>query len=209
MTIDLPDDYLDYTGIFTVNSSNQLIPLSKNNAINISNESILDQNFEPILDQDDKEIYSSRDMTTFGVQFDDENEYNDNQYPSRSYGGFYGMSSFYNGYGYYRVDIEGNTIQFALTKDIEFIYLEYISNGLEGVSSDQIFIPVQIAEALEAFIFWKATVYQRGVSQLEKNSLRTNFYSEKRKAQSRMSKFIPKELIDSTRKWGRQQTPKQ
>ena len=209
-TVELPDDYMDYTGIFTVNDSNQLIPLSKNDTINISNEAILDHNYEPLLDHNYEQIYSERDTTTFsGGKDNNMSSYNRSLYPNRSYGGYYGMSSFNNNYGYYRFDIEGNVLQLALNQDIEFIYLEYISNGLESVIDSRVMFPVQISEALEAYIFWKSAVYQRGVAAVEKSQLRSNFYSEKRKAQARMSKFVPKELIDSTRKWSRQQSPKQ
>lgn len=200
-SITLPDDYMDYVGIFTLNSLNQLRPLSKNNRINISNEPILDQNNEPILDHNNEMIYSNRDRTnTFPNTIVDTND-NNRRDPYRTYEGFYGIGGGYNSNGYYRIDYEDNTIQFDTSADIEFIYLEYISNGLEGVPSSRITIPVQVAEALEAFVMWKSVIYQRGLSAVEKNMLRSNFYTEKRKASHRMNKLISQEVLTSSRIW--------
>lgn len=199
----LPDDYMDYTGIFVVNDSNQLIPLSMNKLINISNEPILDHNYDPLLDHNYEMIYDSRDETTF-TSSPTLTTGSERIYPNRSYNGFYGNDSFGNGYGYYRFDREDNTIQLAMVADIEYIYLEYISNGMESGRSDRIMVPIQVAEALEAFIMWKSVKYQRGIAAIEKAALRTDFYNEKKKARRRMNKFIPKELIDSTRKWTQQ-----
>lgn len=205
-TIELPDDYMDYVGIFILSDTNHLLPLGKNKMINISNEPILDHNYIPILDHNGSEIYDSRDASnSFSTQ--PNTTAFQTQYPLNTQSGFYGIGGGRNMHGYYRVDYEDNTIQFDIAQEHEYIYLEYISNGLEGVNSSRVMVPVQIADAVVAYIMWNMARYQRGVAANEKLKLEQDFYNEKRKARRRMSKFIAEEARQSTRMWT-QQTPK-
>jgi len=199
-TIELPDDYMDYVGIFVLGANNQMIPLGYNRYINISNEPILDHNNIPILDHNGDMIYSDRAGTNLSTSTNIFRQ-DDAHYPMRSYNGNYGIGGGKNAYGYYRVDYEGNTIQFDTSSDVEYIYLEYISNGLTNVNSENIVVPVQVVEALRAFIMWQSVIYQRGVSSVEKRQLQSHFYNEKRKATARMSKMIAEESRQSSRVW--------
>lgn len=203
-SIELPDDYMDYTGVFIIGSNNEMIPLGHNRRINISNEPILDHNEIPILDHRGDEIYDSRDQTNSSGSSNVITDGSVRSYSRGSKNGYYGLGGGNNQFGYYRFDYEENTLQFDLRTDIEYIYLEYISNGLEGVSPQYIMVPIQVAEAMTAFIMWKSVVYQRGVSSLEKMELRRNFYMEKRKATRRMSKFIAEEARQSSRIFSQQ-----
>lgn len=203
-TVELPSDYMDYTGVFILGNSNELIPLGINRRINISNEPILDHNEIPILDHRGDEIYDSRDQTNLSGSSNVISDGRVRSHSNRSYNGYYGLGGGNNQFGYYRFDYEENTLQIDLREDFEYIYLEYISNGLEGVMPEYIMVPQQVAEAMVAYIMWKSVVYQRGVSSLEKLELRRNFYMEKRKAMRRMSKFIAEEARQSSRVFSQQ-----
>lgn len=202
-TITMPDDYMDYVGLYTVDANNVLKPMGFNRFINVSNEPILDHNEVPLLDHNGEMLYASRDRTNTsnhtGILVGD-----DSRYPIRTYNGNYGIGGGHNRNGEYRWDNEANTFQFDSGMTADYVYLEYISNGITGVKTQFIQIPVQVAECLEAFIIWKSVIYQRGVSESEKLQLRRNFYMEKRKARSRMTKFILEEAKQSSRIWTQQ-----
>lgn len=202
-TITIPDDYMDYVGLFAIDANNQLRPMGINKFINVSNEPILDHNGIPILDHNGEMLYASRDRTDTsngaGIISGD-----DRRYPIRTYNGNYGLGGGHNSNGQYRWDNEANTFQFDSGMTEDYVYLEYISNGLTGVRTQFIQIPVQVAECLEAFIMWKSIIYQKGVSESEKLQLRRNFYMEKRKAHTRMTKFILEEAKQSSRVWTQQ-----
>ena len=78
---------------------------------------------------------------------------------------------------------------------------------MEGVYAENITVPVQVADAIEAYIMWSSAKFQRGISAIEQQRLSKLFYSEKRKARRRMSKFIAEEARQSSRVWT-QQSPK-
>ena len=202
-TITMPTDYMDYAGLYVVDVNNVLLPLGFNRFINISNEPLLDHNSVALLDHNGEMLYASKDKTDTksitGIIGSD-GEINQAHQFNRNYG----IGGGHNENGVYRWDNEANTFQFDGEMTDKYIYLEYISNGLTGVKAQLIQIPVQVIECMKAFIMWKSVLYQRGISALEKRELRANFYMEKRKAFTRMTKFIIEEAKQSSRIWTQQ-----
>lgn len=117
----------------------------------------------------------------------------------------FGLGGGNNVYGYYRVDREAKAIQFSGEAVGKEVYIEYISDG-RNIDGDYE-VHTNMAEALAAFIYWKAIQRKRNYNMAEKESARRDWYNEKRLARARMSKFNMEEALQVTRK-GFKQAPK-
>lgn len=130
---------------------------------------------------------------TYTIQWIDEYRNGENL------GGVYGLGGGQNRYGYYRFDMESNTIQFDAGFAEAKIVLEYISEGLDrdGATTD---IHVYAEEALRAYIYWKSLQRKRNIAANQKEAARRDWYNEKRNAKARMKSFTKDEAMQAGNK---------
>lgn len=121
------------------------------------------------------------------------------------YGGIgqrYGVGGGTNSNGYYRENLDSNTIEFD--SDVSgTIILEYISNGLVDSSGDietTVQVHAFLEEALKSFIYWKSIQRKRSVPMGEKQVARREWYNQKRLGRARMQSFTKDEALQATRK---------
>jgi len=112
----------------------------------------------------------------------------------------YGKGGGQSGIGYYRINKENNSIDFASGFTFKEIVLEYISDGMDNLNSDS---NVQIhsfaSEALKSYIYWNSIRYKRDYQAFEKQSAKKEYYNEKRLARARMQNFTKDEALVQSR----------
>ena len=142
---------------------------------------------------------------TYTIQWIDEYRNGENM------GGIFGLGGGQNRFGYYRFDMESNTIQFDAGFAESTIILEYISSGIDinqAVTNEDIYgavnnatqIHVYAEEALRAYMYWKGLQRKRNVAANLKEAARRDWYNEKRVAKARMKAFTKDEAIQAAHK---------
>lgn len=194
-TIDLPDDFLDYSMIFILGDNGELIPLSKNGKMNISNDPILDQDGEAILDERGEQIYGSGVRTTLANNSLINDETNGSlRNINRVYGSpIYGAGGGRNTFGYYKYDIINHTIQLDIRESIESVVLDYITSSVND--KYDVVVPAVLREVLVAWINWKAVQYKLNIPSRVKESASRDYFRERRLAKREMNRFRLEEWV--------------
>lgn len=171
LTVDLPDDYINYTKIAIHGSDGDLHSLGLRNQ---------------------KSLIKS---TTNSIISDDELNPTFYEYTQE-----YGVGGGNNANGYYRVDSENRTIQFTSSLSGDKIILEYISSSSLNSKDNTVVVHEYCAEALRSYIHWKSIQRKRNIPPAEKAGYKSEYYNQKRLARARMLTFNKQEALQTTRK---------
>jgi|TARA_R110000803_G_scaffold103857_1_gene171985 hypothetical protein len=141
---------------------------------------------------------------TYTIQWIDEYRNGENM------GGIFGLGGGQNRHGYYRFDMESNTIQFDAGFAEQTITLEYISDGISRLSDNTPNYPetkandtqihVFAEEALRAYMYWKGIQRKRTVPANLKEQARRDWFNEKRISKARMKNFTKDEAMQAGNK---------
>ena len=173
-TITLPSDYVKFINIAVLGSDGDLHYLGRREKLNLVDGAT------PPSPESDSNFFDNVDEGVYGR---------------------YGFGGGNNANGYYRENLDDNTIEFSsITGQLEKIILEYISDGSQGVTGDNIKVHTFAQEALASFIYWKSIQRKRGINANEKQFARKEFYNQKRLARARMNTFNKHEALQTTRK---------
>lgn len=196
----IPDNFIDYVGLYAYDRNNYLVPLAVNKRISVSLDPILDQSGDPILDQNGEMIYGTgptsgnsnqgfiNDYTT-GNSFSNERAY------SRT---SYGSGGGANAYGYYKLDTYSNEFKIELRSDVTKIVLDYVADSMTEIND--VVIPVQLRETMVSYINWKAIQYTLNVTERVKERAQRDYYREKKIAKRKMNRFRLEEWLYSSSK---------
>lgn len=172
LTVDLPNDYINYTKIAIHGTDGDLHPLGLRNE-----KSLLDVTSNSTLVSDD-----DRNPTYY--------EYTQE----------YGVGGGNNANGYYRIDSQNGTIQFTSSLGGNKIILEYISSSAIHTNNNNVVIHEFCADALRAYIYFKSIQRKRNVPPGDKSAAKSDYYNSKRLARARMLSFNKQEALQTTRK---------
>lgn len=202
-TVELPDDYVDYTKIGILGSDGLVHVLGENKNLNSSNKYKLDALGNPI-DSDGDGVY---DRVT-AREIPEEIQQLDN-YTFRNFiyqnteGRIYGVGG--GQYeGEFRINLEENRIELGTGIDSADIIIEYVAD--EARSSNPS-IHVYAESALRAFVYYKLIERKSSVPANEKMRARAEYYNERRLANARLKSFSKEEAFKTIRK-NYQQAPK-
>ena len=173
-TITLPTDYVKFVNIAVLGSDGELHYLGRRERLNVVSGAT------PASPESDSNYFDNVDEGVYGR---------------------YGFGGGNNSNGYYRENLDNDTIEFSSVSGVlDKIILEYISDGSTGVTGDSIKVHTFAQEALALFIYWKSIQRKRGINANEKMFARKEFYNQKRLARARMNTFTKSEALQATRK---------
>ena len=172
LTVNLPNDYVKYTKIGVLGNDGDVHSLGLK-----TERSLVSTVINPSSSTDD-EIHPS----------------------DFSSGSEYGIGGGNNANGYYKVDLEGSTIQFTSSLSGKKIILEYISNSFMHPTEGKIVVHEFMVDAMKAYIFWKSIQRKRNYDGNEKSGAKSEYYNNKRLARARMLSFNKEEALQATRK---------
>ena len=200
-TVDLPDDYVDWSKIGVVGGDGLVYVLGENKNINYSqkyseiNSLTYDADGDGLLDREDDKTSTYGNL---GGSIDD----GFGSYVFRNYvygnnqGQLYGM-----GGGRYqsefRVNLDQNRIELKSNADISQVVIEYVADEARS-SNPQVHVYAE--EALLAYIYYKLIERKAAVPSNEKARARSEYYNERRKANARIKSFTKEELLKTIRK---------
>ena len=177
-TVILPDDYVGYVKIGIHGADDRIHVLGLDSRRYLKTDSTGQD-----VSEDSNDYYIFRNFMFQGKE-----------------GELYGIGGGNNSNGYYREDKENGRLMFSNISVSKTIGIEYISDGVTGLSGDQIKVSPYAEEALRSYIYWKSIQRKRSIIQSEKEAARRDYYNEKRLARARMSKFTKEEALQTSRK---------
>ena len=208
-TVELPDDYVDWSKIGVVGSDGIVYVLGENKNLNYS-QSYVDSTGAKVgssssaYDSDGDGVYDRADSK--GSTSDTSNASNDisqgfNSYIFRNYiygatNGLYGVGGGYM-QGAFRVNLDQNRIEIESGDGITEVVIEYVADEARSKNPD---VHVYLEEALRSYMYYKIIERKSSVPANEKARARTEYYNERRKANARMKSFTKEEALKTIRK---------
>lgn len=213
-TVELPDDYVDWSKVGVVGSDGIVYVLGENKNINYS-EAYANSSGEKVgkaadaYDTDSDGVYDridSKSVTNSGSPGNsDDLSQGFNSYVFRNYAygaatAIYGVGGG-NYYGQFRVNLDQNRIEIGSNGDISEVVIEYVAD--EGRSKNPS-VHVYAEEALMSYMYYKIIERKASVPANEKARARQEYYNERRKANARIKSFTKEEALKTIRKNYRQ-----
>jgi hypothetical protein len=204
-TAPLPDDFVDWSKIGVVGSDGLVYVLGENKNINQSQAYALSSSGLPY-DSDDDGLYERVDSTgptnSGSPAIGDDITAGFNSYIFRNYiygngqGRMYGVGGG-NYYGEFRINLDQNRIELQGNSGMNEIVIEYVAD--EALSTNPS-VHVYAVEALMSWIYYKITERKSSVPASEKARARSEYFNNRRLANSRMKSFTKEELLKTIRK---------
>lgn len=199
-TVNLPDDYVDWSKVGVVGGDGLVYVLGENKNINYSqkysdiNSVNYDADGDGLLDREDSKEggfgTSSSVDDGFGSYIFRNYVYGNNQ------GQLYGMGG--GRYqGEFRVNLDQNRLELSGNTPASEIVIEYVADEARSANPR---VHVYAEEALIAYIYYKLIERKAAVPANEKARARAEYYNERRLANSRMKSFTKEEALKTIRK---------
>ena len=205
-TIDLPDDFVDYTKIGAVGSDGLVYVFGENKNINAALKYTLDSGGSPV-DTDSDGVFDRSDaktqVSTRRRTTDVESYVFSNFIHEGNVGRAYGLGGGYYS-GEFRINFEQNRIEIFSSPEYKEVIIEYIADEARSKNPS---IHVYAEEALRAYIYYRLVERKSSVPSVEKNRARREYYNERRIANARLKSFTKEEALKTIRK-NYKQTPK-
>lgn len=200
-TVELPDDYVDWSKVGIVGGDGLVYVLGENKNINYSqkysdvNNVNYDADGDGLLDREDDK--GSTKGTVGGTTDDGFGSYIFRNYV---YGNTAGQLYGHGGgryQGEFRVNLDQNRIEIKANTDVSKLVIEYVADEARS-SNPQVHVYAE--EALMAYMYYKMIERKAAVPANEKARARSEYYNERRKANARMKSFTKEEALRTIRK---------
>ena len=216
-TIELPDDYVDWSKVGVVGPDGIVYVLGENKNVNYS-QAYSDQNGNKVgtaaqaVDSDGDGVYDRIDSKTAtnsgSPASSDDVTQGFNSYIFRNYvygasNGLYGIGGGHL-YGNFRVNLDQNRIELELNDQIDEVVIEYVADEARSKNPS---VHVYLEEALMSYMYYKIIERKASVPANEKARARQEYYNERRKANARIKSFGKEEALKTIRK-NYKQSPK-
>lgn len=190
-TVELPSDYIKWIKVGVVNAEGEVATLRHN--VNLTGYAATDPNRMSAIDEVKfKDVIDTFDETTaYRNYFDDETNDTFN---------LFGLPAGRQNLGEFRVIEDDGVIIFNGNFDASEIILEYLALPFEA--NKPIMMPIQIKEAMIAFIAWieiRSMATSRRINMTEKAMRKREYYNQKRLARMRIKAIRKGEINDTIR----------
>jgi hypothetical protein len=186
--VDIPIDFVDWVMIGVV-VDNQIRVFTHDNRISL---------YRPDADQDGvtDPITTTVDPTVQeGVPFW---FWNNRTSQGEDAGQLYGLTTKYNGVGYFKFNKERGEIQFDPSVDgSTVIYLEYISDGIDPC--EKTMVNLYAAKLIKMYIHWCRLRFSKSANQAQIQRAQDDYWKEHFKVQNRIQKITVDDVLAAAR----------
>ena len=208
-TVELPDDYVDWSKVGIVGSDGVVYVLGENKNLNYS-QAYANASGEKVgnaasaVDSDGDGVYDridSKTGTSGSPSSADSLSQGFNSYIFRNY--VYGASNALYGIGgghtqgQFRVNLDQNRIEVDTASGTSELVIEYVADEARSKNPS---VNVYAEEALMAYMYYKIIERKASVPANEKARARQEYYNERRKANARIKSFTKEEAMKTIRK---------
>ena len=198
-TVELPDDFVDYTKIGVVGSDGLIYVFGENKNQNMSMKYVTDVSGNPV-DSDGDGVYDRVDAkgdVTARASLSDFESYTFRNFLyegniGRAYGIGGGKYS-----GEFRINYEQNRIELYSTAGYSEVVIEYIADEARSTNPS---IHIYAENALRSYIYYRLIERKANVPMAEKARARQEYYNERRLANARLKSFTKDEALKTIRK---------
>ena len=200
----LPDDYVDWSKVGVVGDDGLVYVLGENKNLNYSqkyktsNGNTYDADGDGLLDREDSKSATNSGRPAVAGDITDGLD----SYVFRNYiydnaeGRLYGAGGGHY-YSQFRVNLDQNRLELQDNSSIQEIVMEYVADEARSTNPQ---VHVYAEEALRAYIYYKLIERKASVPSNEKARARSEYYNERRKANSRMKSVTKEEILKTIRK---------
>jgi hypothetical protein len=203
-TVELPDDFVDWSKVGVVGSDNLVYVLGENKNLNYSqaysgSSGTKVGGASEANDSDGDGVFDRIDAKTATTGSDTSTSFNSTVFRDYYYGNqnaIYGAGG--GRYrGEFRVNLDQNRIEISPISNVSEVVIEYVAD--EGRSKNPS-VHVYLEEALMAYMYYKIVERKASVPANEKARARQEYYNERRKANARIKSFTKEEALKTIRK---------
>ena len=208
-TVSLPDDFVDLLKVGVVGADGVIHVLNQNKHINYSRQIKQDDGVDTIDVEDSQDgplnieanEILDREASKSSTTGSTTNSNDQNSYVFENYlyqggsGRLYGIGGGH-GAGQYRLNLDEDRIELKISDSSEVV-LEYIADEARSTDPE---VHVYAEEALRSYMYYKIVERKSSVPANEKARARTEYYNERRKANSRLSNFTKEEALSTIRR---------
>jgi hypothetical protein len=172
MTVNLPEDYINYTKVGILNDRGEVIPLYYNNKLT-TYASLSPDRATKTQDNSLFNFYSPINAIFY------------NYWNGDTFGNLYGLPSGSPFVGSFKIDNANGVILLTAGYQFDYILLEYISTPKQGQTY---YVPIQFREAIIAYLRWKDIISMpsnRRGNLGDKRDRRHEYFNERRLAIAR------------------------
>ena len=205
-TIELPDDFVDYTKIGVVGSDGLIYVFGENKNQNMAMKYVLDSNDNPV-DSNGDGIYDRVDAKGDATARASLSDFESYTFRNFLYEGNIGRAYGIGGGKYsgeFRINYEQNRIELYSTAGYSEVVIEYIA---DEARSENPSIHIYAENALRSYVYYRLIERKANVPMAEKMRARQEYYNEKRLANARLKSFTKEEALKTIRK-NYKQSPK-
>ena len=177
LTVNLPEDFLNYTKVGVLNSTGEVIPLKYNNKLTTYADLLPNR------------LEKTQDNSLFNWAYPSGSVFF-NFWNGSTFGALYGLPSGAPFVGSFKIDEQNGVILLNEIFDYEYIILEYLAAPPQN--GQDYYVPIQFKEAIIAYLAWKdikSMPSTRKGNLGDKRDRRHEYYNERRLAIARYKPF--------------------
>jgi len=205
-TVELPDDFVDYTKIGVVGGDGLIYVFGENKNQNMAMQYKTDAAGNPI-DSDADGVYDREDAKFKSSARGTLSDFESYTFRNFLYEGNIGRAYGIGGGKYsgeFRINYEQNRIELYSTSQYDEIIIEYIADEARSKNPS---IHIYAENALRSYIYYRLIERKANVPMGEKMRARQEYYNERRLANARLKSFTKEEALKTIRK-NYKQSPK-
>lgn len=198
-TVELPDDYVDYTKIGIIGGDGLIYVFAENK----NQAAPMQYKTDPSgnrLDSDSDGVYDREDAKNVGGSRASLSDYESYTFRNFLYEGNIGRAYGIGGGKYsgeFRINYEQNRIELFSTAGYSEIVIEYIADEARSTNPS---IHIYAENALRSYIYYRLIERKANVPMGEKSRARQEYYNERRLANARLKSFTKEEALKTIRK---------
>jgi hypothetical protein len=205
-TVELPDDFVDYTKIGIVGGDGLIYVFGENKNQNMAMQYKTDASGNPI-DSDSDGVYDREDAKFISSARGTMSDFESYTFRNFLYEGNIGRAYGIGGGKYsgeFRINYEQNRIELYSTSQYDEVVIEYIADEARSTNPS---IHIYAENALRSYIYYRLVERKANVPMGEKMRARQEYYNERRLANARLKSFTKEEALKTIRK-NYKQSPK-
>jgi hypothetical protein len=205
-TVELPDDFVDYTKIGVVGGDGLIYVFGENKNQNMAMQYVTDALGNPV-DSNSDGVYDREDAKFMGQGRGTLSDFESYTFRNFLYEGNIGRAYGIGGGKYsgeFRINYEQNRIELYSTSSYDEVVIEYIA---DEARSENPSVHIYAENALRSYIYYRLIERKASVPMAEKSRARQEYYNERRLANARLKSFTKEEALKTIRK-NYKQSPK-
>jgi len=205
LQLELPKDFVSLVRLSWVDSRGRLHPIMVDPQTTIAKAYLQDDNYNVVFDSNGAALEGTSVIDTTLAVIQDENNQTFTNLDYEFFGGRFGMfPGQSNANGTYSIDKNQGYIRFSSGIKGKAVVIEYITDGLEYLSEDELKVNKLAEDFLYKYIAYQVVQYKFGVQEYIVRRMKNEYFAAMKNMKIRMMDIHPFDLVNSLKgrnKW--------